>query len=103
MAASPLPSPGPTNGGNCYVTPAFSGVQKQGDQIRSGCLTPAFSGAHKWVELLPLHVTPAFSGVPSKGDKIGIGYLTPTFLGAHKWVELLRNPCILGGPLQTHP
>ena len=39
-----LPSRGATSGRKCYVTPAFSGVPKQGDKIRSGCLTPAFSG-----------------------------------------------------------
>ena len=27
VATSPLPSPGPTSGRNCYKSPAFSGVQ----------------------------------------------------------------------------
>ena len=30
VAASPLPSPGPTSGQNCYITPAFSGVPRKG-------------------------------------------------------------------------
>ena len=47
VAASPLPSRGPTRGRICYATPAFSMVPNKGDKIRSGCLTLAFSGAHK--------------------------------------------------------
>ena len=35
VAASPLPSQGPKRGWSCYVTPAFSGVPKEGDKIRS--------------------------------------------------------------------
>ena len=65
VAASPLPSRGPTSGRNCYITLAFSGVPKQRDKIKSGYLTPAFSGAHKWAELLR---NPSFSGVPKQGD-----------------------------------
>ena len=44
-----LPSPGPNKGPNSYVTPAVTGVPiaKRGEEIRSGCLTPAFSGAQK--------------------------------------------------------
>ena len=52
VASSPLPSRGPTSGWKCYITPAFSGVPKQGDKIKSGYLTHAFLGAHKWAELL---------------------------------------------------
>ena len=66
LVASPLPSRGPTSGRNFYVTPTFSGVPESGDKIKSGYLTTALSGAHKWVELLR---NPAFSRVPSKGDK----------------------------------
>ena len=53
MAALPL-SRGPKRGRNCYVSPALSGVPnaKRGEKIRSGCLTPAFSGAQKRAELL---------------------------------------------------
>ena len=54
MAASTPPSRGPKRGRKCYTTPAFSGIPnaKRGDKIRIGYLTPAFSGAHKWAELL---------------------------------------------------
>ena len=47
-----MPSRGPTRGQNCYVTLAFLGIPPKGDKIRSGCLTFAFSGAHKMVEML---------------------------------------------------
>ena len=54
LAASPLPSPGAKNGRSCYATPAFLGVPnaKCGEKIRIGCVTPAFSGALMWAELL---------------------------------------------------
>ena len=54
MAVSPLPSRGPKRGRNHYVTPAFSGVTKakHGEEIRTGCLILAFSGAQKRAELL---------------------------------------------------
>ena len=54
MGASPLPSMGPTSGQNCYVTPRISGIPngKRGETVKSGCLTPAFSTAHKWAEVL---------------------------------------------------
>ena len=69
------------------------GVAK-GDQIRIGCLTPAFLGAHKWAEMLR---HPCILGDPqTKGDKIRIGCQTPAFWGAHKWEEMLRHPCVLG-------
>ena len=48
----PSPCPGPTSGRNCYITPAFSGAPNKGDEFRIVCLTPTFSGAHKWAELL---------------------------------------------------
>ena len=53
LVASTLPSRGPKRGRNCYVTPAFSRVSRRADKIRSGCLTLAFSGAQKEVELPP--------------------------------------------------
>ena len=34
------------------VTPAFSEVPNKADKIRSGYITPAFLGAHKWAEFL---------------------------------------------------
>ena len=56
--------------------------QTKGDKIRSGYLTPAFSGAHKWAEMLR---NPCILREPqTKGDKIRKGYLTPAFSGAQK-------------------
>ena len=52
VAASRLPSQGRKRGWYCYVTRGFSGVHKQRDKIRSGCLNPAFLGAQKRAELL---------------------------------------------------
>ena len=73
----------------------FSGVPIKGDKIKSGSLTPAFSGAQMRAEVL---CNPAFSGVPIKGNRSG--RLTLTFSGAHMRAELLRNPCVLGDPHQ---
>ena len=61
VTASPLPSRGPTSGRNRYVTPVLSGVPRRGDKIRSAYLTPTFSVAHKWAELLH---HPCVLGVP---------------------------------------
>ena len=61
-------------------TPTFSGVPNKGNKMRSGCLTPTFSGAHKWAELLR---RPYILG------------------GAQKWgsdQKWLPHPCLLGGP-----
>ena len=80
VAASALPSWGPTSGPKCYVTYAFSGVLKQGDKIRSGCLNPAFLGAHKWAEVLCNRCI--LGGRQTRGQN-------------QKW---LPHPCLLGGP-----
>ena len=93
VATSPLPSRGPKRGWNGYATPTFLGGPnaKRGDKIRSGCLTPAFPGAQKRVELL---ATQAFSG----------GWQRQARGQNHKW---LPHPCLLGGPKEvgfaTHP
>ena len=84
MASSPLPSPGPKRGQNCYVTPAFSGVPNamHAEKIRNGCLIPAFSGAQKRAELLRI---PYILGGPqrqARGEN-------------QKW---LPHPCLLGVP-----
>ena len=46
-----LPHPclivGQKKGKNSYVTLAFSGVTKEGEEVKHGCLTLAFSGDHK--------------------------------------------------------
>ena len=78
-AASPVPSRGPTSGRNCYITPAFSGVPKQGDKIRIGCLTPTFFGAQKRAEMLCNHC--ASRGPQQRGQN-------------QNWVS---HPCLLGG------
>ena len=80
-----------------FQNPTFLGVPNKGDEIRIGCLTSAFSGAHKSVEMLH---DPYILGGPQQGDKIRIGCLTPAFSGAHTWAEMLHNPYILGGPQQ---
>ena len=80
VATSPLLSPGPKRGRNCYVAPAFSRVPNKGDKIRSGCITPAFSGAQKRAELLR---NPCILGGPRQTGQ------------NQKW---LPHPCLLGGP-----
>ena len=82
MATSPLPSWRPTNGRNCCVTPAFSRVPKQGNKIRSGCLTTPFSGAQKWAELLR-HTCSLGGPETHSGEQ------------NQKW---LPHHCFLGGP-----
>ena len=83
MATSPLPSQGPKRGRDCCVTPAFSGIPnpKREEKIRSGYLTPAFSGAQKRAKLLR---NPCILGDPqrqARGEN-------------QKW---LPHPCILRG------
>ena len=68
--------------------------QTKGDKMRSGYLTPAFSGAQKRAEMLP---HPCILGDPeTKGDKIRSGYHARSFLRAQKRAEMLHHPCILG-------
>ena len=68
----------PTSGQNCYITPAFSGVPKQGDKVKGAPQVGriATSPLRSW-------------GSPNKGTKSKV---------PHKWAELLHHPCILGGP-----
>ena len=72
----------------------FSGVPTIGDKTKSGYITPAFSRAQKWAELLRKPCVLGGPGVPGIGDKIRSGYITL----AHKLAELLREPYILGDP-----
>ena len=76
VAASPLPSRGPKGGRKSYVTPAFSGVPKQGGKIRSGRLDPTFSWAQNGAEVLRNRT---LLGIPKQGNKIRSGCLTPAF------------------------
>ena len=68
----------PTSGQNCYITPAFLGVPKQGDKVKGG---PQVGGS----ATSPLRSR----GSPNKGTKSKV---------AHKWAEVLHHPCVLGGP-----
>ena len=73
--------------------------QTKGDNIKSGCLTPAFWKAQKRAGLL---CNPCILGDrQTKGDNIRIGSLTPAFSGAQKRAEMLRHPYILGDPQTT--
>ena len=89
VATSPLPSEGPTGGRKCYITPAFSGVPKRGDKIKSGYLTLAFSGAHKWVEVLN---NPCFLGGSQTRGQNPRCIPHPNLLWGPQ-VELLHNTC----------
>ena len=63
----PLPSRGPKSGRKCYVTPAFSGVPKQGNKIRIHYLTPYLLGGPEVGRnaMSPLHSR----GSPNKATK----------------------------------
>ena len=106
-ATSPLPSQGPTIGQNCYATLAFSGVPWRGDKIRSGYITPAFSGAHKWAEVLhnpcvlrgcqnrAAKSEVATSPLPSRGPTSGQNcYVILAFLGVANKGEKIRSDYI---------
>ena len=78
-----LPHPcllmGAKGGGSAMSLLHSWGSPTKGEKIRSGCLTPVFSGAQKGVEM-PRH--PAFSGVSNKREQ------------NQKWVP---HPCVLRG------
>ena len=74
------------------------GSQNKGGKMRVGCLTPAFSGAQKWVK--KLHISRVLGDPKTKGDKIRIGCLTPTFSGAQRWEGMRHNPALSGIPKQ---
>ena len=97
VPALPLPSRGPTNGRKCYITLAFSGVPNANawNKIRSGCLTTAFSGAHKCAELL---CNPCNLKRPQTREQNRKWLPHHCLLGGRKRAVLLRNHCILGGP-----
>ena len=73
----------PTSGQNCYITPAFSGVPKQGDKVKGG---PQVGR----IAISPLATAPPRSrGSANKVTKSKL---------PHKWAELLHHLCVLGGP-----
>ena len=84
MAALSVPSRWPTRGRKWDATLKFSGVPKQGVTIGSGCPSPVFSGAHRWVEVLRNPSVPA----------------PPQTMGqSQKWLHepyLLMGPQVLG-------
>ena len=74
----------PTSGQNCYITPAFLGVPKQGDKVKGGpqvgkiatsplpCGAPQKRGQSQRSPTSGqnCYITPAFLGVPKPGDKV---------------------------------
>ena len=97
-AASPLPSRGPKRGGNCYTTPAFSGILKKGYKSRSGYLTPAFSRAQKRVELLRNPCILGGSPTPSTGPKSEMAASPLPCRGAKRGWDCYATPAFPGVP-----
>ena len=105
-----LPHPrllgGPKEGGNGYVTPALSGIPNakrgeqnkkwsptKGNKIKTGYLTPAFSGAQKRAEML---CYPCIHGDPQRQARGTKSEVVPNKGEQNqKW---LPQPCLLGGP-----
>ena len=105
----------PKEGGNATSPLHSRGSTTKGNKMKSGYLTPAFSGAHKRAEMLchpcilghpkqrETKLNVATSPLPSWGAKRGqTCYVTPAFSGINnkgeqneKW---LPHPCLLGGP-----
>ena len=95
LAASPLPSRGPTSGLNYYVTPAFSGFPNKGDKFRIATSPLPSRGPTSGRNC---YITPTFSGSQQRGQIQNWLPHTFAFSGTHKWAELLHYPCIVGGP-----
>ena len=78
---------GAKRGQNCYVSPAFSGSPMKKSENHNWLPHPAFSGAHKWAELLR---KPCVFGGPQcqvpaeKGYKVATSDLVPICLGIPK-------------------
>ena len=98
VAASPLPSRGPKEGGNAMSPLHSRGSPTKGNKIRSGCPTAAFSGSKGGQTC---YITPAFSGIPNKEEQNHKWLLHPYLIEAKKRLEMLRHPCFLAGP-QPH-
>ena len=98
VATSPLPSRRPTKGRHCNVTPCvLRAPKKNGTKSEVSTSTVPSHGPTCGRNC---NVTPEFSGVPKQGDKTRKSYITLALSRAQKWEELLRNPCLLGGPLE---
>ena len=78
MATSPLPSLGPKRGQKYYLTPAFSGAQKRAQMLCHPCLLggPQTNGN----KIRSGYLTRAFSGIPKPGAGGGANprFRTPT-------------------------
>ena len=70
----------PTKGRQCYITPTFSGVPKQGDKVKG---PPSGQKCY---------TTPVFPGVTIQGDKVKDGPYV------RKWANVLHHPSVLGFP-----
>ena len=93
-------SPWPTGGRKCYVTPAFSGLPKQGDNVKGG---PQVGGSAE--------SSLRSRGSPNKakgGPQVGTRATSTCVLQrpvqkgtetkvAHMWAEVLHHRCLLGG------
>ena len=93
-----LPHPGLPEGlqeGICYINAAFSGLPNKGDNVKSGYLTPTFSGAQMRAQLL---CNPYILGGPQTRGQNQKWCLTRALSRAQMRVEMPHNPCILGGP-----
>ena len=74
------------------------GPQTKGDEIRSGCLTPAFLGAQKGADMLR---SPCILGGPqTKGDEIRSGCLTLPSRGPKRGRKCDITPAFSGIPKQ---
>ena len=78
-------------------TPAFSAIPKQGDTIRRGCLTLAFSRAPKRVKLLGNPCVVGDSQI--RGEKQVAASSLPS-KWTQKRAEVLNNPSFSGVPKQ---
>ena len=110
VAASPLPSQDPKEGGNA-MSPLHSWgspTPNAGSKIRSGCLALAFSRPKRGRKC---YVTPAFSGIPiakrgeqnqksspTKGNKIRSRSLTPAFSEPKREQKCYVTPAFSGIP-----
>ena len=95
VVASPLPCWGPKRERKCQITPSFSGIPQQGNKIRSGCLTPAFSGAQRGAHVLS---NPCVLGRTQTTGQSEKWQPQPCLLGVQNRAKKLRNPCVVGGP-----
>ena len=97
MATSPLPSPGPKRGRDCYVTPPFLGSPIKRGQNQNWLPPPWLLGGPKEGGIaMQLCI---LGGPQHQAQQRNHKWLPhPCLLGAQKRAELLCHPCILGHP-----